>query len=145
MAHNFPDIDWDDLAGLVLGDKIGEGVFREVYQFHLKSDWVIKREKKGAEFMNANEWMVWCALRGTKLAKWLAPCHHISANGVWLIQQKVEPITKDRLPKKVPAFLGDLHLKNWGWLDGRPVCVDYAILNTQYDGKLVKADWYAST
>src|SRR5690606_24195923 len=145
VAHNFPDIDWDDLAGLVLGDKIGEGVFREVSQFRLKSDCVIKRARRGAECMNANEWPGRCALRGTKLAKWLGPCHHISANGVWLSQQKVEPITKDRLPKKVPAFLGDLHLKNWGWLDGRPVCVDYAILNTQYDGKLVKADWYAST
>lgn len=143
MELNFCLRDYDDLARLVLGDKLGEGKYREVYECRLRPDkWVVKREKLPGEFMNVDEWKVWQNIQGTKLEKWVAPVDWISEDGFWLIQQRAEPITEDRLPKKVPAFFEDLHKHNWGWLDGRPVCFDYSIYHSFLEYKLVKANWH---
>lgn len=114
----------DDLLNLLCGAKIGEGEYRTVFACHLDARWVVKHDSR-KNFSNIAEWEMWTELEETPLGKWLAPVEWLSPAGFWLIQRRTEPLTKDRLPKRVPSIFSDTKLSNWGWLDGRPVCHDY--------------------
>ena len=118
-----------DMRSLICGEKIGSGAFREVFEHAYNPRWVVKVQiedpAKGAWFHNAAEWEVWHEIKETPYAKWFAPCHHISAFGLVLIQSKCEPIKKTEFPKLLPDFFGDVGLRNWGMLKGKPVCIDY--------------------
>jgi hypothetical protein len=67
----------------------------------------------------------------------------MSPDGRVLLQKKCDPIPDNyNLPTKVPEFLTDLKRSNFGFLNGKLVCIDYGmtIINTSL--KLKKADWY---
>lgn len=133
-----------ELEFLMLGTKLGEGVSRTVYvlkdpyqwgrdrvhesplNLEVRSPYVVKVERATGRFQNVQEWSVWEWARGVpSLKKWLAPCISISPCGLYLIQQRVEPIRTKELPKRLPKFLIDTHRDNLGILNGRVVCCDY--------------------
>lgn len=108
-----------DLIYLFIGDKIGEGSYREVFEYLPDPvQRVIKLENHSQSFRNVNEWEVWnnCPER---YKKWLSPCVAISPCGTWLVQQRVDPVA--RRPKSIPSFLDDVKQNNWGLLNVKGV------------------------
>ena len=124
--EKFGDVRMEQLVDMLLGDKLGEGSFRKVYTCYMNTLYVVKVETR-TPFSNLAEWELWQAarrLRGGKWAHWLAPCIRLSYGGHILIQARAEKL--DKLPEEVPDFLCDVKPANWGLIDGRAVCVDYA-------------------
>lgn len=136
-----------ELRSAMLGDKLGYGVGRQVYLCKINSDYVVKIEDKARSFQNIAEWDAWDWVSqggAPDMAKWLAPCLQISASGSILVQRRVEPLRTSDLPAKVPAFLADLKLENFGMLNGKVVCCDYGTIGVSLrrtDKRLVKAVW----
>ena len=134
-----------DLARMVVGDRLGTGVARDVFVSKFDDACVLKLEDITESFQNINEWHAWNDICETKWAKWFAPCCSISSCGLILIQKRTQPITEKKdLPKRVPSFLTDLKKANWGMFEGRPVCHDYGTLPIVY-GKaavMVKPEWW---
>jgi hypothetical protein len=137
------DFWWRQAKGVLLGERLGIGSARKVYQCRIDPGLVVKIEKGGRSFQNVNEWEAWSFL-GKKHCHWLAPCLHISSCGAILIQKRAEPIRKGDLPKRIPSFLRDIKLENFGMIDGRLVCIDYGTLPHAIGDssvKLTKASW----
>ena len=114
------------LKSLVIGDKIGEGQFRKVYECAWDPSLVVKVAKPTWPLADSNiaEWDIWVNFRGVnKVSRWFVPCEAISEDGVILIQKKGTPLCK--LPKRVPDFLADVKLENWVMYDGKPRVCDY--------------------
>lgn len=133
----------DELTDFICGKKLGSGKFRDVYVYRENNSYVVKVAKDGAGCRhNMMEYEVWVQTPD-RLAKWLAPCSRISEYGSYLIQQRVEPIGPEKSPKRVPAFFADTHSGNWGYLKGKPVCVDYGYVNPgiKEPMKLVTKKW----
>ncbi|CCG43263.1 hypothetical protein [Magnetospirillum molischianum] len=117
VQHEFND--------LLLGDKLGSGCYRDVYELAINPRLVMKIEiRDSRQFCNVCEWEVWNELRGTEWEKFLAPCRWISHSGSVLIQERTEPITK--LPTQLPSFMTDIKLSNLGKIGRRVVAHDYA-------------------
>lgn len=117
-----------EFTQMFLGKRLGNGIDREVYVFELDHTRVVKIENTTSDrFQNVREWLTWQGAKEAKnLARWLAPCYHISDSGSFLIMERTTPVTRRDVPKRVPKFLGDLKYTNWGRLaDGRVVCHDY--------------------
>lgn len=144
-AEDLGHITTHEFINLFLGEKLGEGSYREVYALRTDDTKVIKIERYARSFSNVHEWEVWKNTYPESWKRWLAPCHYISDSGTVLIQSRVTPVTK--LPEKLPSFLTDIKLSNWGKLNGRVVCCDYGNHKFFSDGfwkaKLVKAKPFA--
>lgn len=114
-----------ELMNMILGKYLGRGIHRMVFEYALDKRYVVKLDDSdvGANFLENN---VWQHIQYTKYAKWFAPIKSISSNGVIMIQAKCGKLEKNEYPKKVPAFFTDTHFDNFGKLNGRPVCFDYA-------------------
>ena len=139
----FPRTASKDFASLILGERLGGGVARDVYALNTAQSGttIIKFEDVAGSFQNIIEWSIWGDVVNTKWEKWFAPCCEISSTGVCLIQRRTTPL--EMLPKRVPSFFTDLKRDNWGEYEGRPVCHDYgtmAALGTK-DAKMQKAMW----
>ena len=134
-----------ELRSVALGDLLGEGLSRKVYVCKLNSHYVVKIEAGGGSFQNIAEWDTWSWLSTEPaMARWLAPCEFISTCGMMLIQRRVEPIRRGELPKKLPAFLTDIKLDNFGMLHGKVVCCDYGTIGASVrraPKRMVKAVW----
>lgn len=134
-----------ELRSVVRGDLLGEGTGRKVYVCKLNSHYVVKVEEGGGSFQNVAEWDHWGWVQTVPaIARWLAPCEFISSSGAILIQRRVEPVRRAELPKRIPAFLTDIKLENFGMLEGRVVCFDYGTMGASLRNapkRLVKADW----
>ncbi len=120
----------DEFVNLIVGDFIGQGATRYVYELKNQKaldGYVIKIEstEDRSLFQNQIEWSVWDQIGSYGVGQWLAPCLAISKTGRYLIQRRTTPIYANQLPAKVPAFLSDLQANNWGLMDGRVVCHDY--------------------
>ncbi len=127
------------ILGLLLGKRLGEGCFRAVFEYALDPTLVVKvqydNHQEGQRgltyghmsFANIVEWHTWCRLKDTGLAKHFAPCHHISADGKVLIQARTEPIRKFRKDDVLADFFADVKPDNFGRLNGKLVCHDYAL------------------
>ena len=135
-----------DLAKLILGDKLGEGMSREVYEFAFDKKFVVKVEQ--SKFQNVREWELWNELKENKLAKHFAPCVDISPCGIYLIQRRTEPIPKSEYPEKIPHFFTDEKFSNFGVIveNGKKsfVCHDYGsfILTNGFRNGMKKAVWW---
>lgn len=148
VDHLFKTVPSRDLFNFITGPEIGEGANRIVYEYEPNpKSHVIKFEPAG--FQNVREFEIWQEIKDTKHAKWFAPCVQISPCGVFLIQERTEPIPKAEYPELVPKFLFDRKYKNYGVIK-KPskkrqfVCHDYGTFSlvNGYSDKLVKADWW---
>lgn len=135
---------FEDAFNLLCGEKIGAGIHREVFECKLRPDLVVKVENGDYRwFANVFEQSFWDEYQQDKaVALWLAPCEFLSPDGRILLQKRAEPLTSATpLPDKLPAFLGDVKKNNFGLLDGRVVCVDYAIYNMKPSTRMVRTVW----
>jgi len=142
------DIIARDFMHTLLGDVIGQGAFRRVYECTINPEIVIKIETDGYYHHNVHENEVWERVEWTSHAKWFAPVINISPCGKVLVQKRTEPIPKNKLPEKIPNYFTDTKPDNWGLFDGRPVCHDYSInllMEKGMSNRLVKAKWLSFT
>lgn len=135
-----------ELLALVCGEYLGAGIHREVYEYAPNPEFVIKLETASASFANAREWLIWERVSqwSCKTQDWFAPCFRISPRGDWLIQARTMPLNGENMPERVPDVLNDLKTDNWGRLNGRVVCHDYAdalIVEKGITKRMKKADW----
>jgi hypothetical protein len=114
-----------DLVRSLLGERLGQGISREVFEWGIDTDFVIKLEVGNGHFQNVTEWSTWAALNDTKHGKHLAPCKWISQCGTALLMRRTSPLLSDREPKKLPGWLTDTKRGNYGMLNGTVVCHDY--------------------
>lgn len=115
----------------ICGERIGGGVYRDVYIYKPNPNFVVKveRDMSTGQFANATEWRHWCDLKDwTALSKYLAPCEIINATGQILIQRRIIHKRRKDYPSHVLSVFTDLKLKNFGWLDDQFVCCDYSSL-----------------
>lgn len=120
----------EEFNNFMLGEYLGGGEHRAVYETGTTGELVCKVERPSAKaaFCNVTEWNVWNHLAESDAGNWLAPCCSISRQGSFLIQMRCKPITPDKIPTRVPWFFSDVHEKNWGLYQGRPVLFDYGFL-----------------
>lgn len=119
------------------GDKIGNGASRIVFDHPHDKTKVIKMENRADTFHNVREWQIWQDFQHVpSITRWLAPCHHISHSGTFLVMSKTSPLLK--VPKMVPKFCTDHKMANYGMYKGRLVCHDYGHLIITLDEKMRK-------
>jgi len=131
-------ISWQDVStDLVLsmvGQSIGEGCYRNVYEYNLDPKYVIKIETEGTNG-NISEYMLWDEIRGLKgdlewVKDYFAPIKWVSPNGRLLVMERTFEKPEKERPKEVPKFFMDCKRNNWGWLkNGKFVCHDYQFLH----------------
>ena len=124
---------FEGIADMVVGEKIGSGFSRDVYHWTPNSNHVLKVAKsyRGIE-ANIIEFSTWESLEinseFARIAKqWFAPCMEISGCGRYLIMAKTSPVRPSEAPTVIPSFVTDLKLENIGWLNGRIVFHDYGM------------------
>lgn len=127
---------------LLAGRELGRGIHRTVYACRIDPTLVVKVEEAVGSFANVQERGNWEYFKDAPEARWLAPVIDISPCGGMLLQRKVEPVRSEEMPDKVPAFLTDLKLSNFGRLDGRIVACDYSSIIVSASRRLKKADWW---
>ena len=136
---------FEDAFNLLCGKLLGEGIHRKVFECRLRPDLVVKVESETnwRYFANVLEMQFWSDHQYfDKVAQWLAPCDYLSPDGRILLQRRALPIVDtSALPAQLPAFLGDVKANNFGMLDGRLVCVDYAMTIPNPSTRLKKVDW----
>lgn len=132
-----------DFFDLMCGEYLGGGCGREVYVCRVDPDFVVKIETGVGRFQNPMEWRVWQEMCDKPEGNWLAPCVSISPNGAVLIQRRTDPLRKREMKKypKLPNFLGDIKMDNFGILGGKLVCHDYGYVRWGYNTTLRKVDW----
>lgn len=120
----------------ICGDYLSYGLYRDVYALKADPDhYVVKIERDMAQgmFANATEWRNWINNKDWEwLAEYLCPCESINETGQVLIQRRAEikPTIKayqDACPK-LPPMLTDRKIQNYGFFEGRVVCVDYSFM-----------------
>lgn len=135
----------EDAFNLLCHTKLGEGIHRDVFVCRINDKLVVKVENDlpWRYFANVLEMKFWSDNQHHEpIAKWLAPCEYMSPDGLILLQHRAEPLRdSDKLPDKLPSFLTDVKRDNYGWLDGRIVCFDYALNISSPSSRLKKADW----
>lgn len=138
------DDTYKDCFHLLCGKKLGSGIHRDVFECKLRKDLVVKVENSDLRyFANVFESRFWDENQYYKpVSQWLAPCEFLSPDGRILLQRKASPIfDESQLPEKLPSFLTDLKMANFGMLDGRVVCVDYAMYIGRVSARMTKARW----
>lgn len=121
-----------NLYDFIIGDLIGEGSKRAVFEYNLDKRYVVKLAVRPDA--NFREHDLWNELKHDDVSKWLAPCHWISHYGDIMLQYKTEPLPDDfKMPKKLPEFLTDIKKSNFGLLNGKLVAHDYDLtLNANF-------------
>lgn len=136
-----------DIFNRVFGKLLGRGAHRMVFEYApAPRKWVIKVDV-GNRNANIMEEETWAHVQYTKMGKWFAPVSELSHGGRLILQRRCVMVTdKSKYPKKVPDFFTDLKYKNWGTLDGRFVCLDYAnslaMTKGLFTGKMQTANWW---
>lgn len=121
-----------ELMSVICGKYIGGGAYRQVFEFALNNDYVIKIETEGG-YSNFQEFTLYEEVNGlcNSLAwvkDWFAPISWISPNGQILCMQKTEDKPGKTKPNKVPAFFLDVKPDNFGWIGNKYVCHDYGVI-----------------
>lgn len=129
MPRQYPDL--TTIPNLPsVGDLVGEGRDRCVYQHGLVSSYVVKVPRnERAKKQNENEIKVWEHFKNDPEAVlWLAPIIEYCPNANWIVMEKVETIPRKLNPTvgSYPAWLLDMQsANNWGKYEGRMVACDY--------------------
>ena len=118
-----------DAFNLLCGALIGQGTYRKVFECAIDPTLVVKveLEQEWRTFPNHDEFRFWQEQADyRKVSDWLAPCVRISPDARILLQKRCQPLrATDTLPEKLPEFLTDRKRDNFGWYEGRLVCLDY--------------------
>ncbi len=134
-----------DLLSLVVGDKIGYGLGREVYEYLPDKSLVIKFETKAKSFQNITEWETWQRCQWViGIHQWFAPCISISDCGTILLQKRTHTVDVLKYPDKIPAFLSDTKVSNYGFIGRQFVCHDYGTHLMMENGmtkRMRKVNW----
>lgn len=134
-----------DMFNMICGEKIGAGIHRTVYHCKVRPELVVKvdHDTNYRDFANVREMKFWDDNQYYKpVADWLAPCEFLSPDGRVMLQMRCDPIPQNyQLPEKLPAFLTDIKPQNFGLLNGRLVCFDYALHIANPSTRLKKAFW----
>lgn len=131
----------DEFMDFFLGDYIGSGISRIVFDYKLDKKLVIKIDIS-AYNANVLEFNNWQSFKETKEAKWFAPVEQMSICGRILLQRKCKPIEDiGKLPKKLPSFLTDVKDLNFGYLNNQLVCFDYPFVIGSLNKKLRPVKW----
>ncbi len=106
---------------------IGAGWHRCVFPYKNNPSLVVKiMHRHLSNRRNRMEWEIWNNAP-ENIKKWLAPCVSISDDGMYLVQQRGDPvgdIPKDR-PKEF--FLYDMGApENWVEINGKVLLADYS-------------------
>lgn len=109
-----------------LGDHIGSGCSRDVYEYNLDNKYVVKIENKEARGDNWAEWRIWETVMHTEHKKWFAECTWISDCGRIMLQRRTTPLSQKNKPEKVPLYFTDLKMSNFGTIGKQVVCHDYS-------------------
>lgn len=129
--------DQHEINGFFIGNRIGSGLSREVFEYGLlPRRFVVKTEHgdDGNHFQNVIEYKTWNVVRGTEFEKFFAPVSGISFRGVVLVQARTYPAPKSgKLPEFVPDFITDARDCNWGWYKNRYVLHDYGLTMVSKD------------
>ena len=139
-----------DIILTLCGKKIGSGSSRSVYEFNMDpKKLVVKIEGETLHNPNLVEYWLWDEIRGLKgslawVKQWFAPIRFCSPNGRILIMERTSQDGKKERPNKIPEFFSDVHINNFGWLNGKFVCHDYGFLYkfVKYEKKFQNVKWY---
>lgn len=136
-----------DLVTSIIGEDIGRGTYRAVYEYNLDDRYVVKIEPENTS-CNLIEYMIWDEVKGLMgesewVKKWFAPVKWISPNGRILIMQKTHKRDNKVKPEKIPKFLWDVCERNFGWIGNNYVCHDYGQLYNMiaYPKAMKKIEW----
>lgn len=111
-----------DRVKMRVGDIIGQGRTRTVYALLDKPEWCLKvgnEEALHSEFRNQG------VIEKAGLGRWIAPCEWRDGH---FMMRRTSPASRDNYPASLPAIFVDLKYENWGMLDGRLICHDYALV-----------------
>jgi hypothetical protein len=131
-----------------LAEMIGEGAHRRVYTLKDWPDYVVKIEKHASvATTNIIEMQTWLEAPAEH-DKWLAPARAYAAFGFLLFQDRTTPV-KDisEMPERIPNWLTDTKIQNWGWLKDRVVCHDYGMNLAMIKGmtrRMYRPKWWVA-
>ncbi len=135
-----------DLMTLVVGEKIGYGMARHVYEYLPDPSLVIKFEIGSKSFQNVIEWETWQRVQWVKkIHEWFAPCVKISDCGTILLQKKTHGKDRSKYPDRIPAYLTDTKFSNYGFIGNHLVCHDYGtntMLENGMTQRMRKVSWF---
>lgn len=124
----------NSILSLFVGDKIGSGASRDVYEIAHDPSIVMKVERSARTFHNQTEFLIWQEMKDWPIADWFAPCIDIDSYGNVLLQRRTEGFESEREFRAaitrtrggyIPKVFDDIHFANFGILDGRVTCHDY--------------------
>ena len=137
-----------ELENLILGEKLGSGVYRDVYIFKPDTTKVIKvaKDNPSARAENLLAYKIYrkCICE-TPFEKWFAKIYDISDDGKYLVQERTEKFRKDKYPEKIPHFFTDTKYDNFGYVKGKGlVCIDYGCISLYraFTSRMSKAKWW---
>lgn len=135
-----------EFFNFVCGDLIGWGTSRYVFEYKNNKAWVVKIDCSNYSANNL-EWQIWSEVSNVdKIKKWFAPCGRMTTCGRVMLQRRCKTnLAYDLFPKKIPDFFTDTKYQNWGMLNGKIVCFDYAstgLLKLRSDYKLVTSKFW---
>lgn len=129
-----------EILEAVVGPMIANGTSRSVFSCKYDSNVVLKFQKSYGQ-QNAMEAHVWERYRNDpRVSRWLAPIYSRSSNNRVIVQARTMPLVSR--PRKLPAFLNDHKVQNYGILNGRVVCHDYGIISLVGSTKLEPVQWW---
>jgi len=132
-----------DIFNLLVGRKIGRGIHRSVHRLRFSPELVVKvAHSESGRRANLKEYLIWDIAECSRHARWLAPVRACSTDGSFLVMDYAHPASRKDFPRRVPAFLSDLQYDNFGILDGRLVCVDYANAELELARGEEEARWW---
>lgn len=128
------------------GELLGSGTSRFVFEYRPDKKYVVKIDCSNV-MSNNMEWQIWHEIQFIdKLQIWFAPVTSMSTSGRVMLQRRCKTgIPYNQYHLKIPDFFTDLKYENWGMLNGKMVCFDYAstkFLDLSMNYKLVSAKWW---
>lgn len=139
----------NDFIVSICGEHLGTGCFRSVFEYNLDDSYVVKIEPLNSS-CNLVEYMIWEEVKGLTgdleyVKLWFAPVGWISPNGRIMTMKKTIQNDRREKPKKVPKFLWDVKIDNFGWIGKNFSCHDYGQFYNMinYPKGMKRVNWYS--
>lgn len=127
-----------------VGKLIARGTTREVFECKFDKSVVIKVQR-AFQTQNAVEVATWKRVEDTpSVAKWFAPVLGYSSSMRVIVQRRTMPLLKP--PARIPEFLTDRKVQNYGMIGKQVVCHDYGLMDlgriAPGNFKMEPAEWW---